>query len=101
MHHTRVPKVVVDHGKVCKGSLRPCKERSKILVERGKLLKEARLGVSLGEQLKLPQRRRRNHRVDDFKFQQINHCVHPLVCLIVILLIYLFFDLLGCMCGCA
>jgi hypothetical protein len=45
-HRSRAPKRVVSLVKVCEGQLRLRKERSK-LVDRGKWLKETRLGVSL------------------------------------------------------
>jgi hypothetical protein len=59
-HHPRAPKLMVSLEKVCKGILHLRKERS-ILVNRGKQLKETRLGVGLSEQLKLSQRRCRDH----------------------------------------
>jgi hypothetical protein len=45
-HHPRAPKRVVGLGKFCEGRLHFQKERSK-LVDRGKWLKETRLGVGL------------------------------------------------------
>jgi hypothetical protein len=45
--HPRAPKHVVSLEKVCEGSLRLRKERSKSLVEWGKWLKETRLRVGL------------------------------------------------------
>jgi hypothetical protein len=73
-HRPRASKLVVSLGKICDGSVHLCKERSKI-VDRGKRLKETRLGVGLYKQLKLPQWRRRNHGVGDSKYRQTNHCV--------------------------
>jgi hypothetical protein len=46
------------------GPLHLRKKRSK-LVNEGNQLKENRLGVGLGELLKLPQRRHRDHEVGD------------------------------------
>jgi hypothetical protein len=71
--HTRPTKLVVSLGKICEGLLHLRKKRSKSLVEWGKWLKETRLGVGLCEQLNLPQRRRRNHEIDDSKLWQTNH----------------------------
>jgi hypothetical protein len=45
--HPRAPKCVVSIGKVCEASLHIRKERSKILVEWEKWLKESRLEVDL------------------------------------------------------
>jgi hypothetical protein len=68
--HPRAPNLVVSLGKVCKGPLCPCKERSKILVEWEKWLKETQLRVDIDEQFKLPQRKRRNIGVGDFELWQ-------------------------------
>jgi hypothetical protein len=59
---------VVSLEKVCEDLFHLQKERSK-LVDRGKWLKETRLGVDLGEQFKLPQQRRRDHGVGDFELR--------------------------------
>jgi hypothetical protein len=53
--HPRALKVVVSHEKVYEVPFCLHKERSKILVKWEKWLKETRLGVSLGGQLKLSQ----------------------------------------------
>jgi hypothetical protein len=45
-HHPRAPKRVVSLGKVCEGRLHLRKERNK-LVDRGKWLKETRVGVGI------------------------------------------------------
>jgi hypothetical protein len=62
------PKIVVNHGNVCECLLHLRKERSKLL-DQWNWLKETQRGVHLGEKLKLPQQRHRDHGVGDFELR--------------------------------
>ena len=59
--HPRAPKVVVSCGKVCEGPLHLWKEKSKSLWSEKNSWKRLILELALGGQLKLHQRRRRDH----------------------------------------
>jgi hypothetical protein len=74
-HHPRALKRVVSLGKVCKGLLHLRKERSNSLVGVGKVVEKDPTWSWPCEQLKLPQRIRRNHGVGDSKLWSTNHCV--------------------------
>jgi hypothetical protein len=66
----RAIKCVMSIRKVCEGLFHLRKERSKSLV----VERDSAWSYPC-EQLKLPQRRRRNHVVDDFELRSTNHCV--------------------------
>jgi hypothetical protein len=74
-HRPRAPKRVVSLGKFCEGLLCLWKERSKSLVEWGKVVERDPALSWPCEQLKLPQRRHRNHGVGDSQLRSTNHCV--------------------------
>jgi hypothetical protein len=71
----RAPKHVVSFGKVCEGPLCLRKERRKSLVKWGKVVERDPAWSWPCEQLKLPQRRCRNHRVGDSELRSTNYCV--------------------------